>query len=151
ALSISSQRLFTNYAYVRNEPPGQHPMTSTQNRRRRGTALMEFTLVAIPLIFLVISIFEIARGMWIYHTIAYAVQQGARFSIVHGEVCTKTSPACIVSVGAVARVIRANAVGLDPAQFGIVLRSQNSTETCLPLNSCLENGGNWPPAGDGHP
>ena len=39
--------------------------------RERGTTLLEFTLVGIPLIFLLISTVEISRGMWQYHTLAH--------------------------------------------------------------------------------
>ena len=34
-----------------------------------GQSLVEFTLVGIPLIFVLISVFEISRGMWMYHTL----------------------------------------------------------------------------------
>jgi Flp pilus assembly protein TadG len=40
----------------------------------KGSAIVEFTLVAIPLIFIQISIVEICRGMWDYHSLAQAVK-----------------------------------------------------------------------------
>jgi Flp pilus assembly protein TadG len=54
-------------------------MTTSRNPKERGgTSLVEFTLVGIPMIFLLISTFEVARGMWEYHTLAYAVKEGTR-------------------------------------------------------------------------
>jgi len=93
--------------------------------RRRGQSLVEFTLVGIPLIFVLISIFEISRGMWIYQTLAYSVKAGVRYASVHGVNCTNNGNNCAVNMGPVAStcsgnpsiadVIRCAALGLDPA------------------------------------
>src|SRR5690242_14486785 len=96
----------------------------------RGTGLIEFTLIVIPVLFLVVSICEIARGMWIYHTVAYAVQQGARYSIVHGELCGNSSQSCLISVDTLAQVINRNAAGLDPSRFRVTLKSRNGSVSC---------------------
>ncbi len=52
---------------------------------RRGNATIEFTLVGIPLVFILISTIEMARGMWIYHTLAYSVKEGTRYAIGRGQ------------------------------------------------------------------
>ena len=90
---------------------------------------MEFTFVGIPIIFVLISIFEVSRGMWIYHTLAYSVKVGVRYASVHGINCigstvnsTLQNPndcavnmgACPTLQGTIAYVIRQAAVGLDP-------------------------------------
>jgi Flp pilus assembly protein TadG len=126
-------------------------MKTSRRNRQRGQGMVEFVLVSIPLIFILISIFEIARGMWIYHTIQYGVQQGARYLVVHGETCAKASTTCSVTVGDVAQVIKANSTGMNPGDFQVTLKSQSSTLNCQPLSSCLSNGGQWPPAGESHP
>ena len=59
-------------------------MTCGSRRKRLGQTLVEFTFVGIPIIFVLISVFEMSRGMWMYHTLAYSVKQGVRFAIVHG-------------------------------------------------------------------
>jgi len=114
----------------------------------RGNALIEFTLVCIPLIFIVISLVELSRYMWAYHTLAYAVEKGARFAAVHGEECVNYSSLCPVTVAKVAAVIRGAATGLDSRQLNIVLRSPASSVSCTPLNNCLGNAVRWPPSGD---
>jgi Flp pilus assembly protein TadG len=87
-------------------------------RRRslsRGSTLLEFTFVGIPLIFVLISIFEAARGMWIYTSLANGVKAGMRYVVVNGTghtgACTGTQ--CSLTVQAVARVINNAAAGLS--------------------------------------
>src|SRR5438874_6963926 len=85
----------------------------------RGSAMLEMTLVGIPIIFILISIFEMSRGMWIYHTLAYAVKEGTRFAMVHGQNCWPLTPSvtnsCKTMVADVAAVIKSAGIGLDPA------------------------------------
>ena len=63
------------------------------NKRQRGQSLIEFTFVGIPVIFTLICIFEISRGMWIYGTLNHAVKEGVRYAIVHGINCSKNTNA----------------------------------------------------------
>ncbi len=104
-----------------------------------GNALIEFTLVGIPVVFALISIFEMARGMWIYHTLAYAVKDALRFAIVHGrdyDNATTDSPKQNRVVD-VANRIRWAGVGLDPAELTVNLTSSAGTITCSPLSTCV--------------
>ena len=62
-------------------------------RRKRsgehgGSTFLEFVLVGVPVIFVMFSTFEMARGMWSYHSLAYAVREGTRYAIVHGASCS---------------------------------------------------------------
>ena len=59
--------------------------TRAQRNLEKGSSMVEFALVGIPLIFILISIFEISRGMWMYETVAHAVREGARYAAVHGQ------------------------------------------------------------------
>src|SRR6266853_2478538 len=89
-------------------------------RKQRGQSMVEFTFVGIPLLFVLISIFEVSRGMWMYHTMAYAVKVGVRYAIVHGGNCGKNGNTCKVNLGpssdatSIAGVIRNAGVGLVP-------------------------------------
>ena len=93
-------------------------MKSNNSIRRHcqgGQSLLEFVFVGIPLMFIIISIFEISRGMWMYQTLAYAAKTGVRYAIVHGQNCGTT---CGVNFGpattatTVLGVIRKAGVGL---------------------------------------
>jgi len=114
-----------------------------RKRRTRGGTLVEFALAGVPMIFVLISIFEMARGMWMYATIAYAVREGARFAIVKGDNCST----CGVTVARVARQIRDAGVGLDPNAMTVNLIAAGNITPCAPLQSCIDNGGGtqWPP------
>ncbi len=110
-------------------------------RLRRGNALMEFTLVGIPTILVLISTFEIARGMWVYHTLAYAIKEGTRYAAVHGQNCTILNNRCAVQIRDIARVIRDSGVGLDTSRLsGVEFRSVSRTITCPTLDACLKTG-----------
>jgi len=105
---------------------------NTSRARRGGQTMLEFTLVGIPIMFVLISIFEISRGMWMYETMAYAVKQGVRYASSHGYNCTKNGNTCTVNMGpakadctaltaleTVATIIRCASVGLDPKTTNI--------------------------------
>ena len=116
--------------------------------QQRGSAILEFTLVAIPLIFILVSVAELGRGMWMYHTLAYAVKEGSRYAIVHGQNCAAASATCADTVQAVAQTVEKAGIGLDPAQVQISLVSASATQTCNPLKTCLTNNAQWPPYPD---
>ena len=117
---------------------------------RRGQSLLEFTLVGIPMIFVLISIFEIARGMWIYHTLAYAVKEATRLAIVKGSSYVYATGGQFVTVGRIVQEVRQAGVGLplDDADSEIWLTSADTGVIhCKPAASCLTNGDRWPPEG----
>ena len=104
---------------------------------RKGQTLVEFALVCIPLIFILISIVELSRFMWSYHTLAFAVERGARYVVVHGQTST-------TSVSAVTSIIRNAAPGLDPGQLTVALRAASATRNCAPLSACDGVASQWP-------
>ena len=120
-------------------------MKSRGSRAQRGNALLEFTLVAIPMVFFLISTVELTRGMWIYGTLVNAVKEGTRFTVVHGQACAQASNSCPVTLGAVATVVQQAATGIDPSQFNVTMRAGSATQTCAPLASCLSSSAAWPP------
>lgn len=119
-------------------------MKTRRHRRQAGNAVVEFTLIGIPLMFLLLSIVELSRGMWVYATMAHAIKEGTRYAIVHGQGCAQASTNCPVTLGAVATLIEHSAAGLDPGQFNVVLNAGASSTSCTPLSNCLSNSGQWP-------
>lgn len=95
-------------------------------KTERGNALIEFTLVGIPLIFVLLSTFEMARAMWTYETLAYAAKEATRFVIVKGQNCALMENECWVTVGRVAQEIRRAGVGLDASQLSVTLIAGSS-------------------------
>lgn len=121
-----------------------------KRRNRRGSTVLEFTLIGIPMIFVQISIFEVARLGWTFHTLSSAVSSAARFAMVHGKNCGKAPNACAVSVADVARQLRSRGVGLVPAETDLRLISPAGTVSCR-LDQCLNDANVWPPAGGAEP
>lgn len=113
----------------------------TRRLNTAGNSLVEFTLVGIPLIFILIGTFEMARGMWLYTTVAHAVREGARYAAVHGKDCSTTPNQCDVKVADVAAVIRDAGVGLQPADFYVAMIATaprtTPTVTLTPLSALL--------------
>ena len=127
-------------------------MTPRAKRRQRGQAVVEFTLIAIPMIFILISTTEMARGMWNYQTLAVGVRAGARFAAAHGQGCSQNGNSCAVTVSDVAHSIATGSVGMVPADMNVVLSSATAASvTCSPLSNCYGNGAMWPPAADNAP
>jgi len=119
--------------------------------RRRGNTLIEFTLIGIPLMFVLISTFEMSRGMWIYHTLAYAVKAATRYAAVHGINCQTSPNACTIAVRDVVAKIRDSGIGLLPGDLSITLTTQSGAQVvCRPIStSCLANANQWPPSSNG--
>lgn len=125
--------------------------------RRRGQAILEFTFVGIPMMFVLISIFEISRGMWVYHTLAYAVKEGVRYAIVHGENCTKLPNNCPASIATIAQTIQDAGVGLDTGAGKTLLTFKSggvgnpptftTTDTCFLGSTCSAKIAQWPAFG----
>jgi len=120
--------------------------------------MIEFTFVGIPMIFVLISIFEISRGMWMYHTVSYAVKAGVRYASVHGRNCEQNGNTCTVTVASIAQVIQNAAVGLDPYQTQLRFYTgpqdagstgKNLTTTCnlAGASPCSAVGTVFPPSG----
>ena len=110
-----------------------------------GNALIEFTLVAIPLIFGIISIVEICRGMWDYHSLAQAVKVASRAAATRGAGCAGLG--CQMTVGQIATTISGYAVGMPASSLNVTLTSNAGKVTCNPLSSCKGSSTVWPPAG----
>jgi len=131
-----------------------------------GQSLVEFTLVGIPLLFVLISVFEISRGMWMYHTLAYSVKAGVRYASVHGINCTNNGNNCAVNMGpvadtcagnpSIADVIKCAAIGLDPTKTQIVFYTSTlSGGKSAPVSCTLAKGScagtQFPPPGANRP
>jgi len=116
-----------------------------RRNHERGSSMLEFTLVAIPIIFVIISILEISRGMWSYHSLVFAVKHGTRFASVHGQNCATAPNACTVTTGQIATLIRNMGAGLEATRTNLTFTSRAGSFTCR-LDNCVTRGDVWPPA-----
>jgi hypothetical protein len=105
--------------------------------RGRGNATIEFTLVGIPLVFVLISTIEMARGMWIYHTLAYAVKEGTRYAVARGQ----NNPIPTTYKNVCNAIVQAG-TGLLPEDLTLSFTSLSGT-TPYRANACPNTP--WPP------
>ena len=124
-------------------------MKTSRRARQKGSSLIEFTLAGIPLIFVMISVVEMSRGMWNYVTLARAVNQTARFASLRGTSCSSGTNSCSVTVGTVASRLATEAIGIPPTDLSATLVTDSGAVTnCQPLTSCTSNATVWPPSSD---
>ena len=56
---------------------------SARDRGRRGQALVEFSLVLIPFLWILMGVLDLGRGIFIYNGISQATREIARVTSVH--------------------------------------------------------------------
>jgi Flp pilus assembly protein TadG len=117
---------------------------SGSRRHYGGNATIEFTLIGIPLVFVLISTIEMARGMWIYHTLAYAVKEGTRYAVARGE--NSLTPSTFQNV---CNAIAQAGTGLAPHDLTLTFYSATSYSTTPPTGITVTadncTGTRWPP------
>jgi Flp pilus assembly protein TadG len=116
--------------------------------------MLEFVLVGIPMLFGVISIEEMARGMWQYHTLQYAVKMANSYASVHGATCSSSANSCTVDVSNVVGVFQTNAIGVPMSSVAVTLSSETAGNavTCSQVSTCSSNSSwstQWPPTASG--
>jgi hypothetical protein len=122
-------------------------MTKRRSREHGGSTFLEFVLVGVPVIFVMFSTFEMARGMWSYHSLAYCVREGTRYATVHGASCSSTPNSCAVTVGQIATVIKTAGVGLDASALSLTFTPSTGSAITCTMTNCLTNTTQWPPSG----
>lgn len=121
-------------------------MRGEKRDRRKGSVLLEFTLVGIPILFTMISLFEMTRGMWLYQTMAYAVREATRYATVHGSGCASPNT-CQVTIGQITRVLKTAGPGVDPSAVTVTFTTADGSATSGTMASLLASSTVWPPAG----
>jgi Flp pilus assembly protein TadG len=66
---------------------------------QRGTALVEFALVALPLFLVLFGIIDFGRALNYYNDMTQLAGQGARFAAVNEEPCQQGQPGCGTASG----------------------------------------------------
>jgi Flp pilus assembly protein TadG len=123
-----------------------------QPSRRRGSAILEFTMTGIPLMFAWISIMQMAIGMWQYHSLQYAVKVTGSYIAVHGSDCSANGNSCSIEIKNAAQVLSNYLGGLPTSSVYVTFNALGSdhatvesTVSCT-LSNCLTNTTAWPPA-----
>ena len=107
---------------------------------RCGSALVEFAFAGIPILFVILSVIEISRGMWTYETLSYAVTEATRLAAVHGASCVTAPNNCPIFVADIAQRIADSSHGLLADQMSVTLVSPGLGSVTCQLSDCLNNG-----------
>jgi len=116
--------------------------------RRRGSALLEFTFVGVPVVFLTISIVTAAIGAWQFTTMEYAIQVTNRYISTHGRGCSQNGNSCTLTLGQVTTMISQQALALDGSKLSVTLTTASSSRTCNPINTCTSSSDQFPSSTD---
>jgi len=111
--------------------------------RRRGSTLLEFTLTAIPMLFLSLSVTECALAMLEYGSMANAVTVAARYAANHGATCSQNGNSCTVRIEDVASLIANTTWIISTATMSVTFTDNSGSTTCE-LNACQSNVAQFP-------
>lgn len=107
--------------------------------RERGSQTLEFTLIGLPITFLLFSIANMCFGMMTLHTIQEAVEQTARIVSTRGSTCSSGTNTCTMTVEQIADAIATLSPGVSPNSLKVALipaADTGNTITCSNLNTC---------------
>lgn len=113
----------------------------TLRERSRGQALVEFSIILIPFLFLLMGVIDLGRGIYINNGIAQAAREIARTTSVNP--CTGTP--CTIGNSAETAAVTATQKGLIP---GLADPAASITITCTditdaPISSTACGGGHF--------
>src|ERR1044071_6309935 len=121
---------------------------------RRGSAMLEFVLSGIPMIFIWIGIVQMAIGMWHYVVLQHAVKTAGNYLAHHGSFYIAAgNNAPKIQNGA--NVLSNAAIGIPANKITVTWKATPSvgsttTVTCL-LSACKTDTTTWPPTAASFP
>jgi len=114
-------------------------------RRQAGSTMLEFVLIGIATIFMLICLFEISRGMWAYHTLAYTVREATRYASMHGKGCASPNT-CGTTIGGIITYMKAAGGGFDPDNTTLTFTPQSGTATSDTITHLASSTTSFPPS-----
>jgi Flp pilus assembly protein TadG len=117
-----------------------------RRRRQAGSSMLEFVLIGIAMIFMLICLFEISRGMWAYHTISFALREGTRYAAMHGKDCD-TPNTCTVTIGNIITQMKSVGGGFDPDNTTLTFTPQSGSATSDTMTNLATSTTKFPPTG----
>ena len=114
-------------------------MNKLRRSSQRGTALIEFAFVGVPMILITVSVVSIALEMWQYSSLSYATAATARYVTTHGASCTQNGNTCGITVGNVASYFANQAMGLSATRLTLTLTDGSGSTTCNPPYTSCES------------
>lgn len=121
----------------------------TRRKKQHGSAMLEFALCGIPLIFVWISTVQMALGMWHYHTLQYATKAAGAYLSVHGANYIAAGNSA-VQIKDVSTILANSAIGIPATDVSVTFTAYKSDKTTTTTHSCTLNNcetdtTSWPP------
>jgi hypothetical protein len=111
---------------------------------RSGTALLEFTLLGIPMLCVTISIICVALDAWQLWSLSYAADSTARYISMHGATCAQNGNSCSITTGEVATYFENQASALSSGSVNVTLADGSGTTSCNPVSTCASGSAQFP-------
>ena len=90
--------------------------TNNSRRSRRGSSLVEFTIVAFVLVLVMLAALEFDRMLLAYTSLCNATKMGVRYAIVHGN-----DSSSVASVTDVQNQVKAYLAGMDKSDTHLTI------------------------------
>lgn len=101
----------------------------TSSHAQRGTAMVEFSIAATVLLFVVLAIMEFGQAMYVYNLVTNSARLGSRYAIVHGSMCTFAN--CPASTADIQTYVRSISPNIDTTHLTVT-----TTWSAVPADSC---------------
>src|ERR1700690_1807321 len=96
---------------------------------RGGNALIQFSLLGIPMMFATISVVSVGIDMWQFHNLAFVSETTARYISTHGATCAQNGNTCTITVGNIATFFENEGEALSPSLVIMKLTDGSGTTT----------------------
>jgi Flp pilus assembly protein TadG len=98
-----------------------------ENRKRRGTSLVETSLVIVVFLTLILGTLDLGLGVLRNNALSQAARQMARQAVVHGSLSSSPwgpgayGPVAASDTGAIATALQPYLIGMDPANVTVTV------------------------------
>lgn len=103
-----------------------------RRKREAGTALLEFSLAMVTILFLVFGIIDIGRALFAYDWVSDAARQATRFAMVRGQKCAGLSGGCPATSTDITNYVKGLATGVYPDQVTVTSECIGGDSASLP-------------------
>jgi hypothetical protein len=111
---------------------------------RSGQALLEFTLLGIPMLCITTSIMCMALDAWQLWSLSYATDSTARYISMRGATCAENGNSCTITTGQVATYFESQAMALSSGSVNVTLADGSGTTNCNPVSTCNSGSAQFP-------
>jgi Flp pilus assembly protein TadG len=122
-------------------------MPRPRKSSQRGSALLEFSILGIPMMFITISAISVSIDMWQFQSLSYATEQTARYISMHGLSCAQNGNTCTISVGNAATYFEGQAIALNSGSVNVSFTDSSGATACNPINTCESTATQFPATG----